>query len=978
MAKPFISLVVAAVFGCTVAIASIVSAQEPLEISDLPDDREVSFSKDVLPILRQNCIACHNSTDAESGVNLESVKAMRSSEIEETLVPGDATASYLFQLAAHLEEPIMPPEDNDVSARNLTGDELALLKRWIEQGAEDDAMAPTSESEWRQLPSQVKTAYATAMSADGRLSAVSFANQIRVFGKRGPAPLEQLGEEKEGVPQSPHVDFVHALELAGDGELIFSAGFRNVHVWKRATPTELPIPSVSDQVTTATLSANGNVMATFSSVGEISVSEVGELRWNWLRGFDFEHEKDAEESPLLAVNNQGDLAALAAGSKIYFARSTADVVFVESDSLVSCIQFLDDQTALTGHKDGRILKWSFDKEWHPQEVHNLGDAVHSFTLLSKFEGILALAQGGDYVQLDRSAKIVGAGKCPQQPRSLAALEENRFVLATANGVVGGFNTQSKEWTEFDKSEPSLVTQHAEAEWRRLVGERLVSALEAEQKKTTANQEAEQKSLEKNKTDLAARIKTKEEQTAKAAEYAAAVETAQGTLKSKQDEKVEVTGRRSKLEQELAAADEKIKEMTAELEELKRAREAKQQELSKLPDVKALDAEVAKAEKSVEAGEKVLVSAKQALELTLQAVTQLEQASVRIESRIKALEAEAADQNTRLEQERNAQAQKQKHTEELKRQRDASKATESAVFAIAGSEAVALSNGVFQTWTATGDWQPMKASLAPGTKVEAAGGRNLLLREPSGKHRVLQISSKRWELSQVLGSASGESPFADRVLALAVSPDGRLLATGGGAPSRAGEILVWKIDEAGNLSHSQTIAAPHQDTVLSLRFSPDGKTLASSSADRMIKLWNVETGEQQKALEGHTHHVTAIAWSVTGRQLFSASADKTIKIWDVAAAKATRTIQGLKSEVTNLADVGRDNRLAVVTGDGYFRVYRADNGATETNQEMQGDYLYGLARDREGTSFIVSGVDGFAQQIDKAGKKQADLSHRTLE
>src|SRR5204862_4305119 len=50
----------------------------------------------------------------------------------------------------------------------------------------------------------------------------------------------------------------------------------------------------------------------------------------------------------------------------------------------------------------------------------------------------------------------------------------------------------------------------------------------------------------------------------------------------------------------------------------------------------------------------------------------------------------------------------------------------------------------------------------------------------------------WKLESTIGSADGKSPFADRVGALAFSPDGKFLAIGGGEPSRGGEIKIWDV------------------------------------------------------------------------------------------------------------------------------------------------------------------------------------------
>src|SRR5690606_10824184 len=109
-----------------------------------------------------------------------------------------------------------------------------------------------------------------------------------------------------------------------------------------------------------------------------------------------------------------------------------------------------------------------------------------------------------------------------------------------------------------------------------------------------------------------------------------------------------------------------------------------------------------------------------------------------------------------------------------------------------------------------------------------------------------------------------------------SPDGRLLASGGGEPSRSGEIVVW------DLSAGQPVLEldePHSDAVYGLQFSSDGRYLASASADKFVKVFDVADGKLLRSYEGHTHHALAAAWRFDGRQLASGGADGVVKIWN---------------------------------------------------------------------------------------------------
>jgi WD40 repeat protein len=77
---------------------------------------------------------------------------------------------------------------------------------------------------------------------------------------------------------------------------------------------------------------------------------------------------------------------------------------------------------------------------------------------------------------------------------------------------------------------------------------------------------------------------------------------------------------------------------------------------------------------------------------------------------------------------------------------------------------------------------------------------------------------------------------------------------------------------------------HSSYVFSIAINPDGKTFISGSADKTIKIWNIENSELIHTLTGHSNYVSTVAFSPDGKIIGSGSYDKTFKLWDALKGK----------------------------------------------------------------------------------------------
>jgi eukaryotic-like serine/threonine-protein kinase len=127
-----------------------------------------------------------------------------------------------------------------------------------------------------------------------------------------------------------------------------------------------------------------------------------------------------------------------------------------------------------------------------------------------------------------------------------------------------------------------------------------------------------------------------------------------------------------------------------------------------------------------------------------------------------------------------------------------------------------------------------------------------------------------------------------VLCVAVSPDGRQIATGS-------DDTTAKIWDAASGRELLTLKG-HRDWIKRVAFSPDGRRIVTASHDQTARVWDVATGRELFTLKGHSDVVGSALFSPDGRRIVTGSWDKTAKVWDADTGRELLTLKGQTGKI----------------------------------------------------------------------------------
>uniref|UniRef100_A0ACD5H0P5 WD40 repeat domain-containing protein n=1 Tax=Desertifilum tharense IPPAS B-1220 TaxID=1781255 RepID=A0ACD5H0P5_9CYAN len=178
------------------------------------------------------------------------------------------------------------------------------------------------------------------------------------------------------------------------------------------------------------------------------------------------------------------------------------------------------------------------------------------------------------------------------------------------------------------------------------------------------------------------------------------------------------------------------------------------------------------------------------------------------------------------------------------------------------------------------------AISPDGKTLASSGG-----DPVDQNGSLQV----WDLTS--GELIRTNYYvACEISSLAFSPNGQLLVlTGSNLEANKGIIQLWHLETGKPRFTLEPAVTPY-----GVMFNPDATMFAVGCNDQSIKLWNSATGGLVQTFTGHQGSVYAVAISSDGKLLASGSEDGTIVLWGLETGEKLQTLSGHRGGVRAIA------------------------------------------------------------------------------
>lgn len=452
---------------------------------------EVSFSREIAPIVLKRCVGCHGERVSLGGYRAHTFQAFAKPGVSKqpAVVAGKAAASRLYQLLIAKSAARMPKNDDPLSA-----EQIALVRRWIDEGAKFDGgdatvalgsllgprQHPVSPVAYR-MPVPVLS---LVLAPGGKELLTGGYNEVNVWNPTTGALLRRL----QRLPQR-----IQALSYGPDAKQLLVAGgtpgeYGEVALVDPATGQRTRVlDTFPDIVLAASFSQDGKLVAAGGANAEVRVYEVasGKRLWSskvhsdWVTGVSFSPDNrflassskdmtvkvyEVKDGGLFTTYNghNRNFGKYKGQSPVYAVRFTGDQLTACSAGGGTVLQLWDPLKASLENGTAADMEERFAKESHARYIEH-GFTKEIFALQVRGGQVFAASADGAVKQFDLATQ--------KTVRTYPGLTDWAFGLdfdpashlvaaSTYGGEVRVWNTETGASVATFKALPGLKAQTA--------------------------------------------------------------------------------------------------------------------------------------------------------------------------------------------------------------------------------------------------------------------------------------------------------------------------------------------------------------------------------------------------------------------------------------------------------------------------------------------------------------------------------------
>lgn len=243
---------------------------------------------------------------------------------------------------------------------------------------------------------------------------------------------------------------------------------------------------------------------------------------------------------------------------------------------------------------------------------------------------------------------------------------------------------------------------------------------------------------------------------------------------------------------------------------------------------------------------------------------------------------------------------------------------------------ALQRLLYETYYATSDFDFYEEEYSENTFNDAdwsPNGKQLAVALADGSLRIYN-NNDYTDYTEIFLALGGG------VLTVSWSPDGNTIAYG----TTEGKLGTVRPGGGGNSQGWE-----HSDYIRAVAWSPDGKRIAAGGDENILYVYNVSTGEQERAFSAHNDWIRNVSWSADGQYVAAASDDATATVWSITEGNLVKTHRSHDDYCRDVAFAPSGNTLVTCSDDLNIYVY---DSATDNipNQNLKGHENWVMAID----------------------------------